>query len=106
MTPNPHREAGAALPIAVGLGQVRYILKSIAHGDDQREAAVKAVEIVDCASDTIEELVEGLKEARNYVEACSVYVKEQRGGRGWWTCDQLLANCDALLAKLEAGDTK
>jgi hypothetical protein len=58
------------------------------------------------AADTIEELVETLKEARNYVEACSVYVKEKRGGRGWWTCDQLLANCDALLATLEAGDTK
>ena len=35
--------------LAIGLGQVRYILKSVANGDDQREVAPKAAEIVDAA---------------------------------------------------------
>jgi glutamine synthetase type III len=85
------------------------IVERLKHHADQLRHALDptdAPEVIDKAADTISELVEALKEARNYVEACSVYVKEKRGGRGWWTCDQLLANCDALLAKLEAGEGK
>ena len=41
----------------LGLRQAAYILKSVANGDDQREVAAKAAEIVDGAADFFGDLL-------------------------------------------------
>jgi hypothetical protein len=88
-----NQEAGAALPIVERLR--RSVTDTTAFCPTPSYRNPDGPE----AADTIEELVEALKGSREYV-ADALEAHEHSDGR------ELLASIDALLAKLEAGDTK
>jgi hypothetical protein len=86
MTPNPHREAGAALPIVALLREEAQFATGV-HVLDHG--------LMERAADTIESLVEVLEDAVAYIRG-DIQGPSQRDG--------ILREIDALLAKLEAGD--
>jgi hypothetical protein len=62
MPTNPQKDEIERV-VKIGLGQVRYILRSVQNGDDQREAAGKAIQIVDAAIAAMGRENEVLREA-------------------------------------------
>jgi hypothetical protein len=77
--------------VVLGLQQVRYILKSVANGDNQSAAAPKAVEIIDAAltalqapaEDEVERLREALQCAKGII--CTPIARRKLGNLPTYT---------------------
>ena len=97
MTPNPHREAGAELPIVKrrDISVIADAMKPILRGIVNRDSKDGFEFWVD---NMATDLARAAGEASHHVELVCL-LKEAR----WYVKDGLIDEIDALLAKLEAG---
>jgi hypothetical protein len=96
--------------MVVGLGQARYVLRSVASGDNQKEVAAKAAEIVDEAAQAILSLQRRLDERDALLMEARAEIHTAAEASAYYDdakeCDRLnalLAKIDAALNPKEAG---